>query len=301
MNDYLRESFSYFGLFKKVAKVKKIIEPEYFYFGEDENSGVFRDGDKGGESCAAGCDDRKKDMYFLYYEPKNVISDKIIVWVHGGGWNAGDPKFFDYVGQCVAGAGYRFVSIGYRLSPKHKYPCQINDVCAGFNAAVNFLRKKNIDTSKIIVSGPSAGAHLTSIMCYSKDIQQANHVDISSIIGYIGFGGPYSFRNDNSLTLKMLLNQLFKKGDDKKIGEPVSLMTKNHIPMLLIQSKHDGIISFACAEDFARKAQDVGNSCEIYSVIDKKNTHSWYTAGLFLEPREENKALDKFFSWIEQL
>ena len=301
MNDYLRESFSYFGLFKKMAKVKKVIEPEYFYFGEDENSGVFRDGDKGGESCAAGCDDLKKDMYFLYYEPKTVTSDKIIVWVHGGGWNAGDPKFFDYVGQCIAGAGYRFVSIGYRLSPKHKYPCQINDVCAGFNSTINFLRKKNIDTSKIIVAGPSAGAHLTSIMCYSKDIQQANHVDISPIIGYIGFGGPYSFRNDNSLTLKMLLNQLFKKGDDKKTGEPVSLMTKNHIPMLLIQSKHDGIISFACAEDFARKAQDVGNSCEIYSVIDKKNTHSWYTAGLFLEPREENKALDKFFSWIEQL
>ncbi|MCR4715403.1 MAG: alpha/beta hydrolase [Treponemataceae bacterium] len=302
MNDYLRESFSYFGLFKKMAKVKKIIEPEYFYFGRyGESSGDFRDGSKGGESCAAFCDDRNKDMYFLYYEPNTVTSDKIIVWVHGGGWNAGNPKFFDYVGQCITGAGYRFVSIGYRLSPKHKYPCQINDVCAGFNATINFLRKKNIDTSKIIVVGPSAGAHLTSILCYSKDIQQSNHVDISPIIGYIGFGGPYSFRDDNSKTLKMLLNQLFKKGDDKKTGEPVSMMTNNHIPMLLIQSKHDGLISFKCAEDFAKKAADVGNSCEIYSVIDKKNTHSWYTAGLFLETREENKALDKFFTWIEQL
>ncbi len=302
MNDYLRESFSYFGLFKKMAKVKKIIEPEYFYFGGyGESSGDFRDGSKGGESCAAFCDDRNKDMYFLYYEPNTVTSDKIIVWVHGGGWNAGNPKFFDYVGQCIAGAGYRFVSIGYRLSPKHKYPCQINDVCAGFNATINFLRKKNIDTLKIIVVGPSAGAHLTSILCYSNDIQQSNHVDISPIIGYIGFGGPYSFRDDNSKTLKMLLNQLFKKGDDKKTGEPVSMMTNNHIPMLLIQSKHDGLISFKCAEDFAKKAADVGNSCEIYSVIDKKNTHSWYTAGLFLETREENKALDKFFTWIEQL
>ncbi len=285
MNDFWRESFSYFGLYKKMAKVKKIFEPEYYYFGGDD---------------ANSCDD-KKDMYFLYYEPKQITSDKIIFWVHGGGWNAGDPKYFDYVGQCVAGAGYRFVSIGYRLSPKHKYPCQVNDVCAGFNAAVNFLRKKNIDTSKIVVVGPSAGAHLTSIMCYNKDIQQANHVDISPIIGYIGFGGPYSFRDDNSLTLKLLLNQLFKKGDDRKTGEPVSLMTKNHIPMLLIQSKHDGLINFACAEDLAKKAAEVGNSCEIYSVIDKKDTHSWYTAGLFLESREENKALDKFFSWIEQL
>ena len=55
------------------------------------------------------------------------------------------------------------------------------------------------------------------------------------------------------------------------------------------------------AEDFARKAEEVGNTCELYSVTDSKNTHSWYTAGMFLETREENKGLDKFFSWIEEL
>ena len=76
-------------------------------------------------------------------------------------------------------------------------------------------------------------------------------------------------------------------------------MTKNHIPMLLIQSRHDGVIEYGCAEDFAEKAKKVGNECEIYTVEDKKNTHSWYTAGLFLETRKENRGLDMFFSWIE--
>ena len=78
-------------------------------------------------------------------------------------------------------------------------------------------------------------------------------------------------------------------------------MRNSNIPMLLIQSKHDGLIEFACAEDFAEKAKELGISCELYSVTDKKNTHSWYTAGMFLETREENKGLDKFFSWIEKL
>jgi len=277
MNDYLRENFSYFGLFKKMHQVKKEYIPECISFGED------------------------KEQYFLYYEPKDIISDKIIVWIHGGGWNAGNPKYFDYVGQCIAGAGYRFISLGYRLSPKFKYPCQIVDVCTGYNSAIDYLRKKNIDVSKVVVTGPSAGAHLSSILSYCKEIQQENNVDISNVIGYIGFGCPYSFRDDKSWTLKILLNQLFKKGEDQKIGEPVSLMSKNHIPMLLIQSEHDGLIDFECAKDFAQKADELGNVCEIYTVIDKKNTHSWYTAGLFMETRNENKALDKFFSWIEQL
>ena len=191
------------------------------------------------------------------------------------------------------------ISGGYRLSPKHKYPAQVKDVCACYNAAIKHLEKKCIDTSKVVVVGPSAGAHLTSIMCYCEKVQKLCHVDISNIIGYIGFGGPYSFRDDQTKTLSILLSQLFKKGYNRRKGEPVTLMTKNHIPMLLIQSRHDGVIEYGCAEDFAEKAKKVGNECEIYTVEDKKNTHSWYTAGLFLETRKENKGLEMFFKWIE--
>ena len=276
MNDTLRESLSYFGLYYRMFRVRKRFTPEKVPFGDH------------------------KDQYFLYYEPENLRSEKIILWIHGGGWNAGNPEFFDYVGQCIAEAGYRFVSLGYRLSPKYKYPCQIMDCCAGYRAAMQHLKAKNIDISKIIVTGPSAGAHLVSILCYSREAQEQYNVDISNIIGFIGFGGPYSFRKDQSAMLKMLLNQLFEKGYDRRKGEPVALMTKNHIPMLLIQSRHDGLLEYACAEDFLRKAEEVGNACELYSVTDKKNTHSWYTAGLFLETRQENRGLDKFFSWIEE-
>ena len=276
MNDYLRESMSYFGLYKKMFGIKKKYKPEEVSYGRD------------------------KDQYFLYYEPKKIVSEKIIVWVHGGGWNAGNPRFFDYVGQCVCDQGYRFVSLGYRLSPKYKYPCQIKNVCEAYNSAINYLKDKGIDVSKVIIAGPSAGAHLTSIMCYCRKVRQKYGVDVSNIIGFIGSGGPYSFREDQGLTLKLLLNQLFRKGYNRKNGEPVALMSKSSIPMLLIQSRHDGLMDYAVAEDFAKKAKELGNSCELYSVVDEKNTHSWYTAGMFLETREENKGLDKFFSWIEE-
>lgn len=274
--DYIRENLSYYPIFFRLLfKTKKEFTPERVDYGTD------------------------KEQYFLYYEPKERLSDKIVIWIHGGGWNAGNPKFFDYVGQYMARAGYRFVSIGYRLSPKNKYPAQIIDVCNAYNAAIKYLNDKGIDTSKVIVSGPSAGAHLSSILCYSKKVQDEYKVDVSNVIGYIGVGGPYSFRESQSMTLKMLLGMLFAKGYDRTEAEPWSLMTKNHIPMLLIQSRHDGLIEFECAEDLAGKAEMVGNSCEIYEVEDKRNTHSWYTAGYFLFERNESKTLDKYMTWIE--
>ena len=276
MIDYIRENLSYYPIYYRfLFKTKKSVTPEYVSYGED------------------------KEQYFLYYEPEKPVSGKVVVWVHGGGWNAGNPKFFDYVGQTMARAGYRFVSIGYRLSPKNKYPAQIEDVCAAYNAAIRYLKEKGIDTTKIILSGPSAGAHLSSIMCYSKATQEKYKVDISGVISYVGFGGPYIFRKSQSMTLKILLGMLFAKGYDRTAGEPWSLMDKSDIPMLLIQSRHDGLLEFECAEDFAHKAMTVGNKCEIYEVEDKRNTHSWFTAGCFLFGRGENKTLDRFLTWIE--
>ncbi len=277
MKDSIRESLSYWSLYGKMLRVKKEYKPQTVSFG------------------------KHKHQYFLYYEPKNLVSDKVILWVHGGGWNAGTPKMFDFVGQCIAKNGYRFVSLGYRLSPKNKYPCQIEDVYAGYKAAVEFLDGKGIDTGRMIVSGPSAGAHLASILCYSGRIQEELEVDVSNVIGFIGAGGPYTFFGKQSFSVRLLLNQLFAKGYDRVRGEPYSLMTKSPIPMLLIQSRHDGLIAYSCAEHFREKAESLGNKCELYDVVDKRNTHSWYTAGMFLETRETNQCLDKFFSWIEDI
>ena len=277
MNDSLRESLSYLGLYMKMFSVKKTVRPEYVSFGEH------------------------KDQYFLYYEPTKIISDKVFVWVHGGGWNAGTPQFFDFVGQTMAGYGYRFISIGYRLSPKNKYPCQIEDVCSGYNAAIKYLKSKNTDVNKIVVSGPSAGAHLASILVYNDAIRERMQVDISGVIGFIGVGGPYSFRTKTTTSVKMLLNRLFEKDYNRDEGEPCQLMNKSNIPMLLIQSEHDGLIDYSCAELFRKRALEIGNKCELYSVEDKKNTHSWYTAGMFLETRQQNKGLDKLLSYAESL
>ena len=277
MKDLIREYLSYPSILIAASRVKRECRYGCVYYGSD------------------------KEQYFLYFEPKELKNSKIIVWIHGGGWNTGSPKSFDYVGECIAREGYRLVSIGYRLSPKYKYPCQLKDVCDGYNTALDYLKDKGIDTNRIIVAGPSAGAHLASILCYSRKVQERYNVDISNIIGFVGSGGPYSFRDDQTKTIECLQGFLFRKGYDRRNGEPVKLMSKNHIPMLLIQSKHDGLIEFECAEDFKEKATRIGNNCEIYVVEDKKDSHSYYTVGMFTETREKNKGLNKFFSWIESL
>ena len=277
MIDYWREMCSYPRLYYKLARVKKVIKPKKVCYGMD------------------------KHQFFLHFCPGSAVKEKVIVWIHGGGWNSGSPFDFQYVGQFFAKEGYHCVSLGYRLSPKNKYPTQIEDVCAAYNKAMEYLSAQGIDCSQIIVTGPSAGAHLSAILCYGKIYQKKCRVDISNIIGFIGVAGPYLFHDQLSNTVKILLGQLFSKGYDRKDGEPYSLFEANHIPMLLIHSRHDGLIDFSQSEVLYQKAKSAGVTCELYEVLDKINTHSAYSAGMFLETRHTNQALEKLFDWIEKI
>ena len=78
MIDVIKENLSYFELYVRIMMQKKYVVPEKIFYGKN------------------------KEQYFLYYEPEEVKSDIVIFYVHGGGWNAGSPDFFDFVGQRCA-------------------------------------------------------------------------------------------------------------------------------------------------------------------------------------------------------
>src|SRR6476659_6103154 len=52
------------------------------------------------------------------YAPTEGRNHPVIVWIHGGGWQAGDKKDVQKKPQAFADKGFVFVSINYRLLPK---------------------------------------------------------------------------------------------------------------------------------------------------------------------------------------
>ncbi|MFN8007225.1 MAG: alpha/beta hydrolase [Terriglobia bacterium] len=88
-----------------------------------------------------------------------------ILFVHGGGFTGGDkssnPKpLFDLLSQ----AGYNWISINYRLSPKYVFPILTDDI----ERAIEFLKANakefKIDPNRMVLMGPSAGGHLVSLV-----------------------------------------------------------------------------------------------------------------------------------------
>lgn len=106
------------------------------------------------------------------YQPKEVsdASQPIVVWVHGGGWVAGD-KNDEVPVQPLIDAGYIVASINYRYASDAPHPVQVNDL----NAAVAWLRDNaaeyNIDPGNVALMGFSAGGHIAALAGFSANSQ----------------------------------------------------------------------------------------------------------------------------------
>nr|WP_297708235.1 alpha/beta hydrolase fold domain-containing protein [uncultured Butyrivibrio sp.] len=86
-------------------------------------------------------------------------TDKIIMYIHGGGFVTGSPEsrtmFTYYLADKM---GYNVVAVDYRLAPEHPFPAGVNDCIDVYEGLLSEYAANNI-----IIIGESAGANLTLV------------------------------------------------------------------------------------------------------------------------------------------
>ena len=87
----------------------------------------------------------------------------VVVFVHGGGFVAGDKStagtpYHDNVGLWGARSGMVGVTMNYRLAPEHRWPSGAQDVGAAVAWLAENVEAHGGDPSRIVLVGSSAGA-----------------------------------------------------------------------------------------------------------------------------------------------
>lgn len=110
-----------------------------------------------------------KDLRLDLYEPTAAPAPRpLVLWIHGGGWQAGTED--NPAAKFLADSGYVVASVQYRLSQEAIWPAQIHDV----KGAVRWLRANaatyGIDVDRFGAWGSSAGGHLTAFLATGGDV-----------------------------------------------------------------------------------------------------------------------------------
>jgi acetyl esterase/lipase len=93
-----------------------------------------------------------------------------ILFMHGGGWVAGDLDTHDGVCRRLADAsGCQVLAVDYRLAPEHPFPAGLTDVCAAMAWARAQAPALGFDPGKLVVAGDSAGGNLAAAACLTTE------------------------------------------------------------------------------------------------------------------------------------
>jgi arylformamidase len=112
-----------------------------------------------------------------------------LVFLHGGGFRAGDPGSVGYHGRAYLEHGAIFVSMGYRLIPDARFPDCVDDLEAGLGWLQSHLAERGGDPERIYVSGHSAGATLAALVA-----MRPQHLRPPDLVkGLVAISGMYDY------------------------------------------------------------------------------------------------------------
>jgi len=195
-------------------------------------------------------------LAFDLYMPARIDhAPPLIVWVHGGAWQFGSRESVEVID--LVQHGFAIASVSYRLTPVAPFPAQIHDI----KGAVRYLRANaaqyGFDGSRIVVGGPSAGAHLAALVAVTNGSAyhegtiggfRESSSDVQALVSYFGASNLTSILNQSTPfglgvripSLELLLGgPIEERGTLAREASPVFYVDENDPPMYLLHGDQD--------------------------------------------------------------
>lgn len=94
----------------------------------------------------------------------DAATDRVLLYLHGGGWVRGRPQDYDsFLTLAAARAECTVVAPDYRKAPEHPAPQPVHDALDVFDALAERPELTGTDRPRIVVGGDSAGGNLSAL------------------------------------------------------------------------------------------------------------------------------------------
>ena len=241
----------------------------------------------------------KKEVVLDLFFPKASDSKPrpVAVSLHGGGWTYGAK--WNGTGWLAAPEllkrGYVFVSINYRLAPRHKFPAQIEDA----KCAIRFLRahaaEYNLDPDRIAAVGGSAGGHLAALLgttTSSAGFEGSGGWtnEASRVQAVVDMFGPADLHYgvEHKEAWSLLVGTVFGSNPSEEIlrrASPVNYVSSDDPPFLLLHGERDSLVPLVQSELMEAALRKAGVPVEF--IIVKHAGHCFIPAGRPPSPSDE--------------
>lgn len=198
----------------------------------------------------------------------------VVIWIHGGGWRAGDKASWPHMNFLVA-KGFAVANIGYRLSPVAKWPAQIDDCTAALDYLVAHAEELHLDRNRIAATGESAGGHLSAMLgmirpaSRARSSTQAVDARQGHIRAVIDLFGPTHLPKvledpaGRSMVEELVGGKIEAKLDVIRTASPLEYVAEDSPPFLILQGMRDTLVVPEQSERLTEALKAAGVSTEL--------------------------------------
>lgn len=194
---------------------------------------------------------RKLSTAVFYPKEKSRIKRTAVIMIHGGGWRSGNPTQHYPLAQRLAALGYVCFTPEYRLSTEALFPASVYDLKEAVRWIKNNASKYDLDTSRIVAAGFSAGGELAVFLGVTGNLplfegtdgERRTSTQVNAVIdmdGILSFTHPESGEGDDSKRISAATYWFGypKKGNEKiwETGSSLQYVSSSTPPTLFINS-----------------------------------------------------------------
>lgn len=269
IEDYLTTFLLIIKAKLKNRKLAENLQPKKFSYGEDQR------------------------QYLLWYKSQiEKNRNNIIFFIHGGGWNKGNPNFFKFIAHYFTKLGFTTIMPAYRLAPDHQFPEQEIDVFKAVKMILEILDKTD-SKKNIIIAGQSAGAHLGALLLLNKKLQQKYKIEKNYFNAFLSISGPLDLsRPCRTIRAEKYLYGFVPTPQKRKKANPVNYLSPDfNTPIFCLHGAKDPLVPKAHSIYFIKEIE-LKTEAETKLKICKNKHHSDLTDLFFGKGKAEREVKD---------
>lgn len=196
-----------------------------------------------------------KNCRLDFHKPEGVSGPTpLVLHMHGGGWNHGDKESQTSF-KPFTDMGFAVANVEYRLTPEATAPAAVEDVRAALHYLLLNAKELNIDPTKVVLHGTSAGAHLALVAGYlqndrrfdGKGKQYRDEISILAVINRYGPSDLFTIRNIGSAA-RWLGNGKDNESFVKSLS-PLHMINRSTPPTYTVHGDMDQVVPKAVSSD----------------------------------------------------
>ena len=230
-------------------------------------------------STASGYD-CKLDVYQRRNAPAPV---PVIVNIHGGGWVAGTKEANQMEILPYIALGFSVVNVEYRMARIALAPAAVEDCRLALRWVYKNAKTYNFDTSRIVITGGSAGGHLAlmtgmlnpaSGFDASKEWdQETPPLPVAAIINWFGITDVKDLLSGENRQ-GYAVSWIGAQENGTKIAErvsPLSYVRKGLPPIFTIHGTRDQLVPYAHATRLHAALDKAGVTNKLFTIPDGRH------------------------------